>query len=81
MRIFYLLRKELIEIFRQKEMLFIIFIAPVLQTIILGYVVTTDIRNIPVQIVNLSNRSAAQRLSKRLPEDPRTMSKYSSGER
>lgn len=66
MRILYLLRKELIEIFRQREMLFVIFIAPVLQTIILGYVVTTDIRNIPVQIVNLSNGRAAQRIVNRV---------------
>lgn len=66
MRIFYLLRKELIEIFRQREMLFIIFIAPVLQTIILGYVVTTDIRNIPVQIVNLSKSDEAQRIINRV---------------
>jgi ABC-2 type transport system permease protein len=66
MRILYLLRKELIEIFRQREMLFIIFIAPVLQTIILGYVVTTDVRNIPVQIVNLSKSRDAQRIVNRV---------------
>jgi ABC-2 type transport system permease protein len=66
MRILYLLRKELIEIFRQREMLFIIFIAPILQTVILGYVVTTDIRNIPVQIVNLSKSKDAQRIIDRV---------------
>ncbi len=66
MRILYLLRKELIEIFRQREMLFIIFIAPVLQTIILGYVVTTDIRNVPVQIVNLSKSIDAYRIINRV---------------
>ncbi len=66
MRILYLLRKELIEIFRQKEMLFIIFLAPVIQVIILGYVVTTDVKNIPVQVVNLSKNEIAQRLVTRI---------------
>jgi ABC-2 type transport system permease protein len=66
MRVLFLLRKELIEIFRQKEMLFFIFVAPVLQVIILGYVVTTDVKNIPVQVVNLSKNEIAQRLIVRM---------------
>lgn len=66
MRLFYLLKKELIEIFRQKEMLAIMFIAPVLQTIVLGYVVTTDVKNIPVQVVNLSHSRDSYRLVNRL---------------
>ena len=70
MRILYLLRKELIEIFRQREMLVIMFIAPVIQTIILGYVVTTDIKNIPVQIVNLSESTTARRVVSRIEHSP-----------
>jgi ABC-2 type transport system permease protein len=70
MRILYLLRKELIEIFRQREMLVIMFVAPVIQTIILGYVVTTDIKNIPVQIVNLSESTAARRVVSRIEHSP-----------
>ena len=69
-RLFYMLQKELIEIFRQKEMLFFIFVAPVIQTIILGYVVTTDVKNIPVQIVNLSENKAAHRLISRIDSSP-----------
>jgi len=70
MRILYLLKKELIEIFRQKEMLFLMFVAPVIQTIVLGFVVTTDVKNIPVQIVNLSANKAAQRLITRMESSP-----------
>ncbi|GAH14781.1 unnamed protein product, partial [marine sediment metagenome] len=66
MRIFYLLKKELIEIFRQKEMLVIMFIAPILQTIILGYVITTDVNNIPVEVINLSKNKAAYRMVNRI---------------
>jgi len=69
-RLFYMLRKELIEIFRQREMLFFIFIAPVIQTIILGYVVTTDVKNIPVQVVNLSENKTAHRLINRIDSSP-----------
>ena len=39
MKIFYLVKKELIEIFRQKELLFLMFVGPVIQIIILGYVI------------------------------------------
>ncbi|MCD6517625.1 MAG: ABC transporter permease [Candidatus Aminicenantes bacterium] len=66
MRIFYLFKKELIEILRQREMLVLIFIAPILQTIVLGYVVTTDVKNIPVQVVNLSESRAAFRIVNRI---------------
>jgi len=66
MRIFYLFKKELIEILRQREMLVLIFIAPILQTIVLGYVVTTDVENIPVQVVNLSESQHAYRIANRI---------------
>jgi ABC-2 type transport system permease protein len=70
MRLFYLLKKELIEILRQKEMLAILFVAPILQTILLGYVVTTDVTNIPISIVNLSDRPMAEEMIKRLEASP-----------
>ena len=66
MRIFYLFKKELLEIFRQKELLAIMFIAPLIQTIVLGYVVTTDVKNIPVEIVNLSQSKTAYRIAYRI---------------
>lgn len=70
MRIFYLIKKELIEIVRQKEFLPLLFIAPILQIIILGYVVTTDVTNIPVEIVNLSSNKAAYRIIHRIQSTP-----------
>jgi ABC-2 type transport system permease protein len=66
MRIFYLLKKEFIELFRQKELLPLLFIAPILQVIILGYVVKTDIVHIPVEIVNLSKNKHADRIINRI---------------
>lgn len=70
MRFFFLFRKEWREIFRQREMVALLFIAPLIQTIILGYVIRTDITNIPVEIVNLSGSLEARRLINRLLASP-----------
>jgi len=70
MRLFYLIKKEFIEIFRQKELLPLIIIAPIIQIIILGYVVKTDIENIPVEIFNLSSNKASHRIINRIDNSP-----------
>lgn len=70
MRLFYLIKKEFIEIFRQKELLPLIFIAPIIQIIILGYVVKTDIKNIPVEIINLTSNTNAARIINRINNTP-----------
>jgi len=66
MKIFCLVKKEFIEIVRQREFLLMILIAPILQSIILGYIVTTDIKNIPVGIVDLSTKEATVRIINRI---------------
>ncbi len=70
MRLFYLVKKELIEIFRQKELLPLLFIAPIIQIIILGYVVRTDIEHVPVEIVNLSSNQSAHMIINRIASTP-----------
>jgi ABC-2 type transport system permease protein len=70
MRLFYLIKKELIEVLRQKEFLFLLFGAPLIQVVVLGYVVTTDIRNIPVEIVNLSHSVKAAEIVTRIESTP-----------
>lgn len=70
MRIRYLVRKEFTEIFRQKELLPFLFIAPLLMITLLGYVVKTDIENLPVDIINLSKNKAAYRIINRINRSP-----------
>jgi ABC-2 type transport system permease protein len=70
MRLFYLIKKELIEAVRQKEQLFLIFASPIIQIVILGYVISTDIRHVPVGIVNLSHGQAAVRIIERVRQSP-----------
>ncbi|MBN1272316.1 MAG: ABC transporter permease [Candidatus Aminicenantes bacterium] len=70
MRIFHLARKEFIEILRQRQLLIIMFIAPLIQIIMLGYVATTDVKNIPVDIINLSHNKAARKVITRIRSSP-----------
>lgn len=70
MRIRYLVKKEFIEIFRQKELLPMIFIAPMIMITILGYVVKTDVENLSIDIINLSQNKAAVRIINRLQQSP-----------
>jgi ABC-2 type transport system permease protein len=70
MRIFYLVKKEFIEIFRQKELLPLLFIAPIIQIIMLGYIVKTDVENIPVEIINLSKSKTSYRIVNRIKNTP-----------
>jgi ABC-2 type transport system permease protein len=42
--------KEFIHIFRDKRMKAIVFVLPVLQTIVFGFAVTTDVNNIPTAV-------------------------------
>jgi ABC-2 type transport system permease protein len=67
-RIFYLVKKEFIEIFRQKELLPMLFIAPMIMITLLGYVVNTDIKKLAVDIINLSKNKSAVRIINRVQQ-------------
>jgi ABC-2 type transport system permease protein len=53
-RIRELVRKEFIQLFREKKNLPLLIVAPFLQLIVFGYVVTTDVRDIRVAIFDQS---------------------------
>ena len=57
--------KEIIELRQDPRIFGIIFIAPVLQLAILGYAATTDIRNVPIVIVDADRSPASQDLISR----------------
>ena len=54
-RLRFMLRKELIQTFRDPRMMFVILIVPVFQTLIFGYAVTTDVNRVETGIVDLAN--------------------------
>ncbi|MBN2346043.1 MAG: ABC transporter permease [Candidatus Aminicenantes bacterium] len=79
MKLFYLIKKELIEIVRQKELLVLMFVGPVIQIIVLGYVISSDVRHVPVGVVDLSRGRTAARIIQRVRQSPLFDVRYESG--
>jgi ABC-2 type transport system permease protein len=63
--VFYMMWKEVLELRQDPRIFSIIFIAPILQLTILGYAATTDVRNVPVVIVDADRSGASQALISR----------------
>jgi ABC-2 type transport system permease protein len=59
-RLLFMIWKELLELRQDKRMLPIVFVAPVLQLVVLGYAATTDVKNVPMVVVD-GDRSTASR--------------------
>lgn len=70
MRLAHLVKMELIEVLRQKELLFLMLVSPLIQIVVLGYVISSDVRHVPVGIVNLSRGREAPRLIERVRRSP-----------
>ena len=51
-RLGFLVRKEFQELRRNPRMFPVIFVAPVIQLGILGYAATTDVKNVPVVVLD-----------------------------
>ena len=64
-KIWFVMWKEIIELRQDPRIFGIIFIAPVLQLAILGYAATTDVRNVPIVVVDVDRSSASQDLISR----------------
>jgi ABC-2 type transport system permease protein len=57
--------KEIIELRQDPRIFGIIFIAPVVQLAILGYAATTDVRNVPIVVVDADRSTGSQELISR----------------
>lgn len=57
-----LLRKEYIQIFRDRFMLRLIFIMPVLQLLVLGYAINTDVKHIPMDVYDFDQSTYSRQL-------------------
>ncbi len=64
-RIKRMLIKEFIQIFRDKRMKAIVFVIPVIQTMVFGYAVTTDVNNIPTAVYDLDRSYESRELARR----------------
>jgi ABC-2 type transport system permease protein len=59
-RLWAILRKEFIHIVRDTRTVIIVFIMPLMQMILMGYTVLSDIKNIPIAICDLSQSVASR---------------------
>lgn len=57
-----MLIKEFIQVFRDPRMRIVLFVLPALQTVIFGYAVNMDVRNIPTAIYDRDNSSESRDL-------------------
>ena len=61
-RILHLIRKELIELRRDPRLFVVVIIAPIIQLSVLGYAATTDVKDIPIAIVDADRSTASREL-------------------
>lgn len=59
-RLLAFIRKELLQVRRDRRMLPIVIIAPIFQLLILGYAVSLDVRDIPVVVVDLDHSESSR---------------------
>lgn len=68
--ILYIVQKEFLQIFRNRMMLPIIFVIPVVQLLILSYAVTFEIRNINLYVVDNDNSVSSRSLLEHFRSSP-----------
>lgn len=61
-KILALVKKELIQLRRDRRLLPVVIVAPVLQLLILGYAVNLDVRNVPAVVVDLDHSEASRQV-------------------
>jgi ABC-2 type transport system permease protein len=61
-RLFSIIRKEFIQIFRDKRTLALILMMPLIQLFLLGYAATNDVRNVPLAVYDQSHSPEARAL-------------------
>jgi len=61
-RLVSIIRKEFIQIFRDKRTLMLILIIPIMQLFLLGYAATNDVRNVPMAVYDQSRSPEARAL-------------------
>lgn len=67
-RIKHMLIKEFIQILRDPRMKGIIFLMPIIQLLVFGYAVTTDVRNVATAVYDLDNSALSRDLVARFAE-------------
>ena len=61
-RLLPIMRKEFIHIIRDPRTLVVMFVMPLMQLILLGYAATSDVRNIPLAVLDQSRTPQSRHL-------------------
>lgn len=61
-RVKHMLIKEFIQIFRDPKMKGVIFLMPIIQLLVFGYAVTTDVRNVKTVVCDLDNSASSRKI-------------------
>jgi ABC-2 type transport system permease protein len=69
-QILYLIQKEFRQVFRDKAMIFIIFFAPLVQMIVLGFAITIDVKNVKMIIADYDNTPVSREIGRRFENNP-----------
>ena len=64
-RVFHLMRKELLELRQDPRLFGIVILAPIIQLTVLGYAATTDVKDVPVVVVDADRSTASRTLIER----------------
>ena len=59
-RIKQMLVKEFIQVFRDPKMRGVIFLMPIIQVLVFGYAVTTDVTHVATAVFDLDNSAASR---------------------
>lgn len=65
MRVLHLVRKELLELRQDPRLFGIVIVAPILQLTVLGYAATTDVKDVPVVVVDADRSQESRTLIRR----------------
>jgi ABC-2 type transport system permease protein len=69
-RLWYLMWKELLELRQDPRLFGVIFIAPIVQLTFLGYAATTDVKNVPIVVVDQDHTPQSRELISRFDASP-----------
>lgn len=61
-RVFHVVKKEFLQMKRDRRMVGMLFAAPILQLVLLGYAASLDIKNIPMVVCDLDNSKQSREL-------------------
>lgn len=64
------IKKEFLHIFRDRKTLIILLAIPIIELLLFGYAISTEIRNIPLAVMDYSKSQSSEKLTERISSNP-----------